>query len=60
MCPLKYLATEVVWSGVVFSATQMQLNDHRNIIGIQQAAVLLRNYMLLLVTLTMKLKQQNI
>ena len=32
--PLKYLNTEVVWSGGVFSAAQMLLNNHTNIIGI--------------------------
>ncbi len=29
----------MAWSGGVFSAAQMLLNDHRNIIGILQAAV---------------------
>ncbi len=29
MCPLKHLVTEVAWSGGVFSAAQMLLNDHR-------------------------------
>ena len=48
MCPLKYFVTEVAWSGDVFSAAQALLNDHRNIIGILQAAVCLYDPLALL------------
>ncbi len=48
MSPLKYFVTDEAWSLGVFSAAQMLLNDHRNIVGILQAALCLYNLLALL------------
>ena len=39
MSSLKYLVSEVVWSGGIFLAAQTLLNNHRNIIGILHESV---------------------